>query len=66
MRSANGAFYIENTLGKRYRLSKEALGNLARDRAAQAAQAHFDSNVKDAQKAEKIRQDYIKGGRGPL
>lgn len=66
VRSANGAFYIENTLGKRYRLSKEALGNLARDRAAQAAQAHFDSNVKDAQKSEQIRQDYIKGGRGPL
>jgi len=66
VQSSNGALWITNPLGKRYRISKEAIGNLARDRAAQAQQANFDSNVEDAQRAEKTRQDYIKGGRGPL
>lgn len=64
--SSNGNLWITNPLGKRYRISKEAMGNLARDRAAQADQARFDSNVKDAQKAQKTRRDYITGGRGPL
>lgn len=66
VKSSNGAFVISSPLGKQYRISKEAFGNLANDRAAQARQAHFDSNVKDAQASEKTRQDYIKGGRGPL
>lgn len=48
IQSSNGAISITSPLGQRYRISKEAMGNLARDRAAQAKQAAFDEGVKRA------------------
>ena len=66
VQSSNGVLWITSPLGKRYRISKEAMGNLARDRAAVAEQARFDTNVQSAERTEKVRQDYITGGRGPL
>ena len=60
--STQGNLIIQSLTGRRLRISKEALGNLARDRAAQQQQALFDKNVKSAQKTQEIHERYILGG----
>lgn len=60
--ATQGNIIIQSLTGRRLRLSKEALGNLARDRAAQQQQATFDKNVKSAQKNQEIHERYILGG----
>lgn len=60
--ATQGNIIIQSLTGRRLRLSKEALGNLARDRAAQQSQALFDKNVESAQKNQEIHERYILGG----
>ena len=60
--SSQGNIIIQSLTGRRLRLSKEALENLARDRAAQQQKAHFDKNVKSAQKTQELHDRYILGG----
>lgn len=60
--ATQGNIIIQSLTGRRLRLSKDALGNLARDRAAQQKQAAFDKNVKSAQKDQELHDRYILGG----
>jgi adenylate kinase family enzyme len=60
--ATQGNIIIQSLTGRRLRISKDALGNLARDRAAQQKQAAFDKNVKSAQKDQELHDRYILGG----
>ncbi|KPA96902.1 hypothetical protein [Pseudomonas asplenii] len=60
--SKAGAIYISNMVGKRMRISREAMQRAAQDKAAAAKQKHFDEGVKSAERINELHERWILGG----
>ncbi|MDF2397058.1 hypothetical protein GWQ44_16045 [Pseudomonas sp. 3MA1] len=60
--SNGGNLTISNLTGRRLRISKEALQNIARDRAAVAQHEKLEAGIKSAEKTQELHERWILGG----